>query len=457
VQRTISALAVISIPNDWRPRPHQRKLWRYLEQGGLRAAAVWHRRAGKDSLAINWTAADAMQKPGVYWHMLPEAAQGKKVIWDAIDRQGRRVIDQAFPKAIRRSTNNTEMKIELLSGSIWQVVGSDNYNSLIGANPRGITFSEYSVAKPSAWDYMRPILRENGGWALFIYTPRGRNHGYRLFETAKKSARWFSEILTVDDTGILDPATIDEERAEGMDESMIEQEYYCSFEGAMVGSYYGTLMHQLQRQGRIGSVPYDPALKVHTFWDLGYSDDTAVWFAQITRGRLRIIDCYHAHGQPIEHYIQMLKDRGYNYAEWLWMPHDARAKTLAANGRSAEEQFKSGGFRSRIVPGLSIQDGIQAARVTLPLCEFDEKKCKDGIEALRQYQREWSEDLRMFKDHPKHDWSSHYADAFRMMACAWRVEMAPKEPEKPKFDLDQTFNEIRDAAARRRRAELEDA
>ena len=391
-----------------------------------------------------------MQRVGMYWHMLPEAAQGRKVIWDGIDRQGRRIIDQAFPKEIRKSQNEHEMKIEFVNGSIWQVVGSDNYNSLIGANPVGIVFSEWSVAKPSAWDYMRPILAENGGWALFIYTPRGRNHGHEIYKVAKTNPAWFSEILTVDETKILPPELIEQERASGMDESMIEQEYYCSFEGAMVGSYYGKLINELERAGRITAVPYDSAVPVHTFWDLGHTDDTAIWFAQIVRGEVHVIDTYSASGKDIKHYVDVIKAKPYNYGLWHWIPHDARAKTLAANGRSTEQQLNEYGLKTRIVPQLSVQDGIQAVRVTLPVCWFDQARTQDGLEMLRQYQREWDEDNRMFKTHPKHDFSSHFADAFRYLALAWKEEMAPKPVPKPKFPLDQTFDQIRDRAKRRR-------
>lgn len=391
-----------------------------------------------------------MQRVGMYWHMLPEAAQGRKVIWDGIDKQGRRIIDQAFPKEIRKSQNEHEMKIELINGSIWQVVGSDNYNSLIGANPVGIVFSEWSVAKPSAWDYMRPILAENGGWSLFIYTPRGRNHGYDIYQVAKNNPAWFAQMLTVDDTNILPPELIADERASGMDESMIEQEYYCSFEGALVGSYYGKIINELEREGRITDVPYDPAVPVHTFWDLGHTDDTAIWFAQIVRGEVHIIDTYSNRGQDIRHYVDVIQAKGYKYGYWHWIPHDARAKTLAANGRSTEQQLNEYGLKTRIVPQLTVQDGIQAVRVTLPLCWFDLARTKDGLEMLRQYQREWDEDARMFKVHPKHDFSSHFADAFRYLSLAWREEMAPKPVEKPKFPLEQTFNQIRDAARRRR-------
>jgi len=170
-----------------------------------------------------------LQRVGVYWHMLPLNTQARKVVWDAIDKQGRRVIDQVFPLPLRKSVNSTEMKIELWNGSIWQCVGSDNYNALVGSNPVGVVFSEYSLADPASWDFIRPILAENGGWALFIYTPRGKNHGYTLYNTAL-AAGWFVQKLTVDDTKAVPLGVIEEERRAGMSESMIQQEFYCSFE-----------------------------------------------------------------------------------------------------------------------------------------------------------------------------------------------------------------------------------
>lgn len=219
----------ILIPNEWNPRPYQRPLWKALNNGTKRAVAVWHRRAGKDSLSLNWTAKAMLQRVGVYWHMLPLNTQARKVVWDAIDKQGRRIIDQVFPVPLRKSVNASEMKIELWNGSIWQCVGSDNYNNLVGANPVGVVFSEYSLADPEAWDYLRPILAENDGWALFIYTPRGKNHGYKLFNTAK-NAGWFVQKLTVDDTQAIPLEAIENERKAGMSESKIQQEFYCSFE-----------------------------------------------------------------------------------------------------------------------------------------------------------------------------------------------------------------------------------
>jgi hypothetical protein len=376
--------------------------------------------------------------------MLPQAKQARKVIWDGIDRAGRRIIDQAFPKELRVSTNETEMKIGLKCGSIWQVVGSDNYNSLIGSNPVGVVFSEYSVAKPSSWDYIRPILAENGGWALFIYTARGRNHGWHLYRIAREHPGWFSELLTVDDTGVLTPQDIEEERRSGMIEEMIEQEYYCSFEGVLIGSYYGKLISQAEKEGRITEVNYEPQSPVHTAWDLGFSDDTVIWFYQVVTGEVRLIDYYSSYGQDIAHYARLVHGKPYRYGNH-WVPHDAVPKTLAANGRSIIQQLWSEGIKARVAPHLDVQDGIQAVRQMLPRCWFDKERCKDGIEALRLYQREWDENRKCFKEKPLHDHTSHTADAARYLALVWREEHRAEKPDtRIRTIHDATLDELWD-------------
>lgn len=192
---------VIQLPNNWVARPHQQGFAKYLAGGGKRAVAVWHRRAGKDSASLNWTAICSQQVVANYWHMLPTAVQARHVVWDNVDpRTGVRVIDQVFPKELRSRVNNTDMTIGLKNGSTWQCVGSDNFDRLVGSNPYGVVFSEYSIADPRAWDFIRPILIENGGWALFIYTPRGKNHGHELYTMAANNEDWFAELLDIDHT-----------------------------------------------------------------------------------------------------------------------------------------------------------------------------------------------------------------------------------------------------------------
>lgn len=222
----------LTIPNGWTARPHQTNLFNTFGHGKQfqRGAAVWHRRAGKDSCALNLTARDMFKRVGTYWHLFPEQTQARRAIWNGIDRDGRRIIDQFLPPAVRRRENGQEMLIETVNGSMWQMAGSDNYDSLVGSNPVGVVFSEWSLANPEAWEYIRPILVENGGWALFIYTPRGRNHGYSTYLNALDDKDWFCERLTVDDTGLVTKDQIEAERRAGMSDGKIRQEFYCSFE-----------------------------------------------------------------------------------------------------------------------------------------------------------------------------------------------------------------------------------
>lgn len=222
----------ISIPNDWRPRAHQRELYNTFGHGKKysRAAVVWHRRSGKDSTALNLTAREMFKRVGSYWHLFPEQTQARRAIWNGIDREGRRIIDQFLPPQVRARSSSQEMLIEAVNGSTWQMAGSDNYDSLVGSNPVGVVFSEWSLANPEAWEYIRPILVENEGWALFIYTPRGRNHGYTTWARALNADGWLAQRLTVDDTGLITPEQIQAERDAGMSEAKIRQEFYCSFE-----------------------------------------------------------------------------------------------------------------------------------------------------------------------------------------------------------------------------------
>lgn len=450
----------IRIPNNWQPRDYQLPLWNYLENGGKEAVAVWHRRAGKDEIGLHRACVAAHERTATYWHMLPEANQARKAIWDAINpKTGKRRIDEAFPHELRETTREQEMFIKFKCGSTWQVVGSDNYNSLIGSPPAGIVYSEWSVAKPAARAFLRPILAENNGWELFIYTPRGRNHGLTTLETAKAKSNAFAEVLTADDTKVLNPELLANELASyisqfGPDqgEAFFSQEYYCAFNAAILGAYYGKDLRDAEKEGRITEVPFEEEVKVFTAWDLGFHDDTAIWFFQVIGGEIHIIDYYSASGLKIENYVEKIKEKPYRYAKH-YLPHDAKAKTLASGGRSIIEQLGNGlGIQNMaIVTDLSIQDGIQAVRMMFQRCWFDTERTSYGIEALRQYQREYDEDKKSFREKPRHDWTSHAADAFRYLALAWKEEVKPDKPVDPKFWHQQTLNEMWAEKPKRRR------
>lgn len=435
----------IRLPNNWTPRPYQRALWNYLENDGRRAVAVCHRRWGKDEVALHWTAVALHQRVGSYWHLLPQASQARKAIWEAVNpHTGRRRIDEAFPHELRETTRENEMFIRFLNGSTWQVVGSDNFNSLVGSPPIGLVLSEYALSNPSAWSYLRPILLENGGWALFIYTPRGKNHGYTLLQSAKQSAGWHAEVSGVSQTQAIDAVLLAEERremirenGEDVGEALFAQEWECSFDAAILGAFYGIAMMRLEERGGIRRVPYQPELPCYTAWDIGRTDDTSIWWYQMVRGEIHVIDFHSASGEDPDSISKLVIEREppgmpgkqYHYAKH-YLPHDARAKTFAAHGKSAIEQLgvHLGYQNLDIVPSLSVQDGIQAARKALQRCYFD-TSTEIGINALKTYQREYDEDRKVFRPTPLHNWASNPADAFRMLAIA-----SGNEPKQPTVD-----------------------
>lgn len=466
----------LKLPYQWHRRSYQENLWKYLASGGKRAVAVWHRRAGKDEVCLHHTACAAHERIGNYWHMLPEYSQARKAIWDSVNpHTGKRRIDEAFPRSIRAFTREHEMTIGFANGSTWQVVGSDNYSSLMGTAPAGMVLSEYALSNPSTWSYLSPILMENNGWAVFISTPRGKNHFYNLLKSAQRQPEWFSEILTNDDTHVFTPEQMDEE-LERLSElhgaeygrSLWRQEYFSSFDAVVIGSIWGDCVDAAEREKRIThgtSVPVETDIPVHTAWDLGYTDDTAIWWFQLMGGEIRVIDCFSASGKDIEFYCNVLRskarERGFTYGTH-WLPHDARPRTLASGGKSILQQMhdqKVG--RCAIVPRLDREEGIQAARVTFRKCWFDGDRCEKGLEALRQYHREWDDEKKAFSLAPKHDFSSHYCDAWRYLSLSWR-QANPKVGETSLIDrlksasiTGQTFGELKKGFFRRKRHERE--
>lgn len=439
----------ISLPFNWRPRDYQMPAWQHFEgpEEGKRGVAVWHRRAGKDLFGINMCATKAFERVGTYWHLLPTYKQGRNIVWNGMTRDGRKFIDH-FPEELVEDVNNTEMRIKFTNGSIYQVVGTDNVDSLVGTNPVGCIFSEYSIHDPGAWDYIRPILRENGGWAFFIYTPRGHNHGFTLRNIAENRAKernlWFFSELCVCDNGsgkeytnVLTPEDIQDERLSGMPEEMIQQEFFVSFEAGMVGSYYGQQMRWLQQNEHIRRVPWEPKLEVHTAWDLGMDDAMSIWFYQEYAGEYRFIDYYEMSGEGLPHYANHLKSKLYSYGTH-WAPWDIVIRELGT-GDSRIEAARKLGIQFRTVSKHIIMDGVEAVRSVLPKCYFDEERCERGINALRSYRKEYDEKLKIFRSSPLHDWSSHGSDSFRTFAMSKRVRALGKRNNAPKTEDNYNY------------------
>ena len=391
---------------------------RAIDNGIKRLIQVWHRRSGKEKTDLNIVAKKMFERVGAYYYVFPTYRQGKRVLWKGMDKSGFKFMDH-IPKELRKTTDNTEMFIELKNGSTFQIIGSDNIDSIVGANPIGVVFSEYSLQDPQAWDYIRPILAENGGWAIFNFTPRGKNHAYDLLEYAKTDEKWYVSVLTVNDTQAIAQDVLDQERkeivAKNGDDAIYQQEYYCSFEASVQGSYYGLQMAKALEDKRITSVPYDPTVKVDTWWDLGVGDAMAIWFTQSIGREVHIIDYLEADGEGIPYYMAELQVRGYVYGTHYW-PHDGEARELTTGVSRKETAQKLGLSPILIVENIGLDDGIQAARLFLARCWFDVTKTHRGQDVLKSYHKEYDEKRKVYKNVPAHDWSSHGADGFRYLA-----------------------------------------
>lgn len=409
-----------------------------MQNGGFRrkrAAVVWHRRAGKDLNAIHLINTAGAERQGLYWHLFPTYAQGKKIAWDGKTKDGKPFRDAFHPDMVA-AVNHTEMKMTLKNGVTYQVIGADKPDSLVGANPVGIIMSEWSLMPPSVWTFLQPMLAENEGWALFIFTPRGKNHGWKTVEMAKRNPRWFWEILPNSYTQAVSEDAIQAMREEGMTEEMVEQEMECSFEAPVQGSYYGNLIAKAAAEGRIARVPYEPRLLVHTAWDLGMSDYTTIWAYQQYGFEKRIINYYQNSGEGLAHYAKKLREWDYVFGNHF-APHDIEVRELGT-GVSRKKTAQSLGIKFITGQQLPIDDGIEAVRNILPSCWFDEKNCDEGIEALKQYHKEWDDDKHCFRDKPEHDWSSHAADGFRELAQS--VKSAMKKAQKPQTTTLQDYD-----------------
>ena len=420
----------LTLPHRYEPRPYQVPLLRAMDQGCKRAFHVWHRRAGKEKTDLAGLMSRKMyQDVGLYWYVFPTFVQGRKVLWDGIDRDGFRLLDH-FPERLFPYRNDTEMKVRAANGSLLQVVGSDNFNSLMGANPRGVVLSEYALQDPNCWSFIRPILAENDGWAVFNTTPRGENHAYDLWELARANPfhpatnklGWFTSLLTVADTGAIRKEVLEQERLETIrlhgDDSVHQQEYYCNFTVAIPGAYYAAHIARAYRDGRVGTVPHEPSLKVDTVWDLGMNDRTSIWFIQAVGPQIRVIDYMEGTGKGIPDYIAEIKQTRPHYVFGRHVgPHDIEVRDLSvAGGKTRRDVARALGFDFMVAPKVPVNDGIEAARNVFGRCWFDKDACRPGINALKSYRKQWDEKRRTFLNQPFHDWSSNAADAFRYLA-----------------------------------------
>ena len=405
------------------PRP---QFQAYHDRTQRWACLVAHRRAGKTVACVNDLIYRALtlDKPhGRYAYVAPYLGQGKEVAWEYLQR---------FSRPIAKDINIAELRVILNNGSSIRIHGADNPDRLRGSYLDGVILDEFADFRPGVWgEVVRPMLADRQGWATFIGTPKGKNEFYERYEQAVADRNWFTARLLASETAILPEVELAAARKD-MTPEQYAQEFECSFQAAITGAYFALEMAQAEQEGRITNVAYDDRIPVHTAWDLGIGDATSIWFWQVAGKEIRIIDWHEDHGRSLSHYADVLHSRGYRYGD-DWVPHDARVRELGT-GRTRVETLASLRRKPRLVPDHRVMDGINAARLTLDRVWFDADRCARGIEALKQYRADFDEKARTFRDAPRHDWTSHSADAFRYLCMAWR-ELVPEEKRDPLADL----------------------
>ena len=422
----------VKIP--YKPRALQAEMHNSLKRWNV---LVMHRRFGKTVFAVNQliktTLTCPLPRPRTAF-VAPTFAQAKRIAWDYVKFYASVIPGVTF--------NETELRADFPNGGRLMLLSAENPDALRGIYLDECIFDEFGMQNPRVWgEVVRPALSDRQGSACFLGTPAGHNHFFDLLDTARGqiaegSEDWYFKICKASETGIVKPEELDAAKAQ-MTPEQYEQEYECSFTAAIIGAYYGKLLSEAEEAGRITRVPYDPMYPVHTAWDLGINDSTAIWFAQIFRGgAVNVIDYYESSGVGLDHYADILTKKDYNYGDHL-APHDIEVRELGS-GKSRLETAFSLGIRFKVIPKMKVADGINAARMVLPRCYFDRDKTAEGLDMLRQYRQEWDDKKRSFRDAPRHDFTSHAADAFRYLAVG--LENRAKMVRPPQAVADNAYN-----------------
>jgi len=422
----------VKIP--YRPRELQAEMHNNLKRWNV---LVMHRRFGKTVFAVNHMIKHVLTcplpRPRVAL-IAPTFTQAKRISWDYVKHYAGVIPGVTF--------NETELRADFPNNGRIMLLSGENPDALRGIYLDLCVFDEYGMQNPRVWgEVVRPALSDREGAAIFLGTPAGHNHFFDILQQAKEqedegSDQWYWKIAKASETKVVKELELDAAKMQ-MTPEQYDQEYECSFTAAIIGAYYGKLLAALDDENRITRVPYDPALPVHTAWDLGINDSTAIWFAQVYRGgAVNVIDYYENSGVGLDHYAEVLRQKDYHWGDHL-APHDIEVRELGT-GKSRLETAFGLGIRFKVIPKMKIADGINAARMLIPKCYFDREKCNEGLEMLRQYRQEWDDRKRMFRDQPRHDFTSHSADAFRYLALG--LENRTKMTKAPQLVAVNEYN-----------------
>ena len=395
---------VIEIP--YKPREHQLKVHELLD-GKRFAVVVAHRRFGKTVAALNHLIREAVlneKETPRYAYIAPTYGQAKRVAWDYLVK---------YTTPLGGTNNISELRVDFWGRRI-QLYGSDNPDSLRGQFFDGVIIDEVGDQNPKIWtDIVRPALTDRKGWCLFIGTPKGHNHFKELRDRAGKEEGWGLLEFKASETGVVDETELKAAKNE-MGEDKYRQEFECSFDAAVEGSYYGQMLNELEEKKHMQEIPREEISRTFTAWDLGMGDSTSIWVAQLVGSEVRLLDYYENHGVGLDHYVKWIKDNDYLKAEHI-LPHDVRVRELGT-GKSRLEMLEEAGLEVKIAPRMGLDDGIQAVRRLLPRCWFNVPQVQNGLNCLRNYRRDYDEKRKIFFERPLHDWSSHGSDSFRYLA-----------------------------------------
>lgn len=431
--------------DSFQARDYQKAFFKAMKEK-KRGLLVWPRQSGKDQSAFNYMIRAAALKTGYYAYVLPTYSQAKKTIWNYRSANSGKSFFDWIPKEWIKKINQQDMTIHYHNNTIIQLVGSDNVDSLVGVSIAGAVFSEYALQSPLAFQYLLPAIKACDGWAVFVSTPRGKNHLYELYEMAQHSPNWFVSKLTLDDTKHVTLASIEEEKALGIiSDDLIMQEWFTSFQYGVEGSYYSKYIDKLRLNNRIGQVPWDESFPVFTCWDLGVRDSTCIIFYQIIGQTIKIIDAYEKNKEGLEHYVNVVKSKPYAYSKH-YAPHDINVMEFGS-GITRYEKAKRLGLKFEMtmnrlgdlisaVPNISIMDGIEQVRSTFGKIWIDEINCKDLLKALENYRQEYDARTKTYASRPLHNWASHYADCLRYLC----LSLSKTEDGLSAQELDNQYN-----------------
>ena len=404
-------IKIVEVP--YRPREYQLEVHKNRKRFSV---LVCHRRFGKSVLSINELIKTAADKPrSLCAFIAPTYRQGKSIAWEYL-----KFYTQPLLK-IGGTRNESELRIDLFNGSRIQIFGADNPDSIRGMGFDAVVLDEYAIMAPRVWtEIVRPAVADKLGWVLFIGTPMGHNQFWEVYDYALRGHDdWYGKLYRASDTKVIPVEELEQARSI-MTPEQYEQEFECSFTAAVSGSYYGRLITKAEKDGRIGNVPIDDNVGVETWWDLGIGDSTAIWFAQRVGQEIHLVDYYETSGESLAHYADVLNEKNYSYTSHI-APHDIMARELGT-GKSRLEVANELGINFDIAPKLEVDHGIESVRNALPNCYFDREKCKVGLDALRQYRKQWDEKNQVFKNKPLHNWCSHAADSFRYGCVAEPID-----------------------------------